>query len=246
MKRQESDAVKRIMAHNFALYSFFFAFLFLSLESQARLPQSFNKASAAADGDNSAAAAGDVSSVGVVNKEAQPSFVPENENPYGLYRRDSSSSSSAAAVDAAVESQKDFTLGNPHLPKNYNPVAYVTQPENFEPKGSYEGEVFQSSKTDDFAGGNRYYGGSSRENYFPAAGEFQPQGMSDTRAFQNGKYFYDVNAERFSSSHPYETLKAADPAFDRPYYGNRRNYGNEFSGAGEGYQFSQQNQGAWP
>ncbi|EPS67410.1 hypothetical protein M569_07367, partial [Genlisea aurea] len=64
---------------------------------------------------------------------------------------------------------------------------------------------------------------NARGNYFPSGGESRPQGMSDTRSFDNGKYFYDVNEERFSSSHPYEALKTAeeDPAVYRPNFNYR-------------------------
>ncbi|KAL6574023.1 hypothetical protein OROHE_001565 [Orobanche hederae] len=38
----------------------------------------------------------------------------------------------------------------------------------------------------------------------------KPQGMSDTRFLENGKYHYDLNSHKYSQNHPYEVLKATN------------------------------------
>lgn len=184
----------------------------------------------------------------------QPDFVPENENGYGLYDR----SSAQLPPSATTESNQPLPK---YLPKNYNPVAYVTQPEDntFAQDKSFTTSNPYDNNNNYYNGGaqnyynnnnnnkrefdeesasyrsypatrnNNYYydepqgrlsdtsfrGGatvSSREEYFN--NDFEPQGMSDTRLLENGKYFYDVNMEKYSSSHPYERLRARRNGFN--------------------------------
>ncbi|XP_057797530.1 protein E6-like [Salvia miltiorrhiza] len=151
-----------------------------SLHTHARDSQFFNKASAIP------------TTATAVPDAQQPNFLPEDENSYGLYAHHSIP-----------------TAAQPHLPKNYNPVAYVTLPEHTN---------------------NKYNGG------FNSAGDFQPQGMSDTRFLESGKYFYDLNTEKYSSNHPYEILRedqTRNGFYNKNFYGNSEN-AYEFNG--EGYQ----------
>lgn len=243
-------------------------------------------------------------------QEQDPNFLPENENAYGLYGHESGQlppSATTTTVDPTTTTTATTPLNtqsnqpvHKYLPKNYNPVAYVTKPEEtneFNEESSYTANPDNINSNNNYNGEQNYYnnqqqneeeseaeyyarnrdvntnknrnyyynnggrssfnsqpqgmsrGGatvSSRERYFNNGGEsngFQPQGMSDTRFVENGKYFYDVNTEKYSSKHPYESLKSASPARNE-YYGNRNYYGN-----GEnvnGYElnrgFQQQNQ----
>ncbi|XP_051128214.1 protein E6 [Andrographis paniculata] len=145
-----------------------------------------------------------------------PNFQPNTDNNYGLY-----GNSDAATLPPSK-----------YLPKNYNPVAYVTVPEttNDDNNNNDDGNKFYSTTNGyDNGGRQNFYDAQQEEedqtpyrSYTNAAAEFQPQGLSDTRSFQNGRYFYDVDAEKFSGSHPYQSLR-----------GGRRN--SYDAGAGDRY-----------
>ncbi|CAI9755169.1 unnamed protein product [Fraxinus pennsylvanica] len=230
------------------------------------------------------------------NQQRDSSFLPENENVYGLYGHESGQlPPSTTTTTTATDSGEPATTK--YLPKNYNPVAYVTEPEdmttfteksyttvdpnnygggnfNEQPDG-LSGTRFMGGETPNHRenyyrnGGGNYYnspqedtmrgyrrndyynnGGGSfndqtqglsdsrfmdgassnhRENYYRNGGDvnnFQQQGMSDTRFLENGKYFYDVNSEKYSSNHPYESLRgirARNEYRNRNYYGNNEN-----------------------
>ncbi|KAK6154741.1 hypothetical protein DH2020_008989 [Rehmannia glutinosa] len=217
----------------------------------------------------------------------QPNFLPENENGYGLYGHSSGQLHPSTAATTTVESKQPLPK---YLPKNYNPVAYVTEPEDtgdVTTKFAEEKSFVTSNPENDknyYDGARNYYntpqeeselseyrnnhattndrngyyinGGSSfnsptdtvprggaalsgRENYFNYGGgggnrRFQPQGMSDTRSLENGKYFYDVNTEMYSSNHPYESLR-------RVRARNEYNNGNYYENGENGYGFNGEN-----
>ncbi|KAL1562658.1 hypothetical protein AAHA92_05219 [Salvia divinorum] len=132
------------------------------------------------------------------NKAQQASFLSENENSYGLYARNSSQSLPSTTIPATER-----------LPKNYNPVAYVTLPES-----------------------TSSFNSNPNNNYNSGGGD----GMSDTRFLESGKYFYDLNTEKYSSNHPYEILRedqTRNVVYNKNFYGNSEN-AYEFNG--EGYQ----------
>ncbi|KAI5657157.1 hypothetical protein M9H77_25950 [Catharanthus roseus] len=62
---------------------------------------------------------------------------------------------------------------------------------------------------------NNYYKGGNNPN-----GNYQKQGMSDTRFLENGKYFYDLNLEK-SNYNPYQNT--------RGYYGNSNENSYQFN-----------------
>ncbi|CAI9787942.1 unnamed protein product [Fraxinus pennsylvanica] len=252
------------------------------------------------------------------NQQQEPSFLPQNENVYGLYGHELGQLPPSTATATSTNIEPETTK---YRPKNYNPVSYVTEPEdmttfteksytagpnnyaggNFDeqPQGLSEtrfmggatsnhhenyyrnggGSYYDSPQENAMKGyrSNNYYnngggsyynspqentmrgyrrnnyynnGGGSfngqpqglsdtrstggatsnhRENYYRNGGDmnhFQQQGMSDTRFLENGKYFYDVNSEKYSSNHPYESLKgtgARNEYRNKNYYGNNEN-----------------------
>ncbi|CAA3019933.1 Hypothetical predicted protein [Olea europaea subsp. europaea] len=249
-------------------------------------------------------------------QQQEPSFLPQDENVYGLYGHDSGQLPHSTTTAANVEPET-----TKYRPKNYNPVSYVTEPEDMTtfteksyttgPNSNYGGGNFneqpQGMGETRFMGGstpnhhenyyrngggsyynspqenamrgyrrNNYYnnGGGSyynspqensmrgyrrnnyynngqpqglsdtrfmggetsnhRENYYRNGGDmnnFQQQGMSDTRFLENGKYFYDINSEKYSSNHPYESLKgigARKEYRNKNYYGNKANNDNSY------------------
>ncbi|KAL6553261.1 hypothetical protein OROGR_007103 [Orobanche gracilis] len=216
--------------------------------------------------------------------QQEPTFLSDNDNGYGLYGHESGQlhpsavTTTGAAEAAAYKIEPKQQPVHKHLPKNYNPVAYVTEPVDLSetttsaygekrfPSNSdidsffYDGDrnYYNSPEDEDpkfrnypttakktgHGNNDRYSLGSSfnsggggslshRDNYFnrgaDGANGFEPQGMSDTRSLENGRYFYDVNTEKYSSDHPYESLKRFK---ERNGYDNQNNYGNEDIGYG--------------
>ncbi|KAL2475327.1 Uncharacterized protein Adt_36063 [Abeliophyllum distichum] len=218
------------------------------------------------------------------NQEQEPSFLPQNENGYGLYGHESGQlpPSTTTTVNPAAttkipyntESEKPL---NKYLPKNYNPVSYVTEPEDINNSNSFTEESYNTRTNNNnnyynggdsfnerpqglsdtrFTGGERSYSTTpnKRENYYNNDGthnNFQPQGMSDTRVVEDGKFFFDVNSEKYSSNHPYESLKGVrvrNEYNNENYYGNNENsneYYNKYSKGGQ-YQDEFQNEEAMP
>lgn len=100
----------------------------------------------------------------------QADFLSENENNYGLYARDSSQSLPSTTIPSTER-----------LPRNYNPVAYVTFPES---TGSFNSNP-----------NNNYYSGR----------------MSDTKnKFYNKNFFgnsenaYEFNGEGYQTQDEFE------------------------------------------
>ncbi|XP_047957132.1 protein E6-like [Salvia hispanica] len=225
--------------------------LFSSLPTHARDSQLFNKIPSTTtttttntNNDN----------VVVPTNQQDPNFLPENENSYGLYSQETGQNPPSTAAEYKQPLNK-------YLPKNYNPVAYVTQPESEEertfttnPNNNNNNDNEEENRNSYYSGEENYYNNQQQldeaefrsypttttttnrdngvANYYlgssfnsgPAfRNTFQPQGMSDTRHLEGGKYFYDVNSEKYSSNHPYETLKAARPQND---FTNTNFYGN--------------------
>ncbi|XP_075512514.1 uncharacterized protein LOC142548030 [Primulina tabacum] len=224
------------------------------------------------------------------NQQEEPNFIQrENENGYGLYGHESGQLPPSATGTSLLYTESEVPLHR-HLPKNYNPEAYVTEQEGYtsdsnqqhsytnnlknyyrDAEKSYNNQQEDeetTSEPEQYRYNHNYqsYGGSSfnsepqglrdirlpgrgpaqnslRENYFYNGGAdngFQPQGMSDTRSLENGKYFYDINSEKYSNNHPYAVLnKAYNDYSERSYYGAsensmRESYQNQYEFQDEG------------
>ncbi|KAG6419161.1 hypothetical protein SASPL_121373 [Salvia splendens] len=241
--------------------------LFSSLHTHARESQFFNKIPSSTTTNNVAVPA--TTNTQVPTNQQDPTFLPDNDNSYGLYGHESGQNPPSTTTAEEFKQPP-----NKYLPENYNPVAYVTQPESdlndtpasftqertfsTNPNNNYynadqnknslyngeqnsfynqqqqeetEFKSYRNPASNNNGNGNLYNGGSSF-NRQPQGQDsaFQPQGMSDTRVMENGKYYYDTNSESYSSNHPYETLRGARPQNE---FNNRNFYGNN------AYEFNQ-------
>lgn len=251
--------------------------LFSSMKTQARESQFFNKVS------SSTTVSPNEEQPLNNNQQQEPNFLPENDNGYGLYGHESGKLPPSVTTAEPTTTSTSAVSKEPlhkYLPKNYNPVAYVTEPENVDDSNSFSEDTYTNNHENNnyndaqnyydnqgkqeyqtgepqyrsYTANNRYSnnkfnynGGSSfnrgpqrlsdtrfsgRENNFYNGDEessFHPQGMSDTRSLEYGKYFYDVNNEKFSENHPYESFKgvrARNEYNDRNYNGN--SYQNQY------------------
>ncbi|GFQ01269.1 protein e6 [Phtheirospermum japonicum] len=224
-----------------------FILLISLLSSHARESQYFNKASATTNDDVVSYSKQPETSPQQEQPETspqqgQPEFLPDNEYGHGLYGHESGRLPPSATTTAAATFK--------HLPRNYNPVAYVTEPEDINDSATFTDDkksfTANPENKNNFYGGaqnyyitpqekepeyrNSYYNGGSSFN--SGANSFEPQGMSDTRWLENGKYYYDIEAEKYNSNHPYESLKRSSA---RNEYGNGEN-GYEIDGGKNGYQ----------
>lgn len=201
------------------------------------------------------------------SQEQEPNFLPQNENGYGLYGHESgqlppSTTITTTATMIPYNTKSERPL-NKYLPENYNPVAYVTESQD---KNNGKGFTEESYSTRTNNDNNNYYNGvdsfnerpepkgtrfngggsysttlNNRENYYNNGGRpnFEPQGLSDTRSMENGKYFYDVNSGKYSSDHPYESLKGVrtrNEYNNKNYNGNKENsyeYNDKYSTEGQ-------------
>ncbi|KAL3624868.1 hypothetical protein CASFOL_031536 [Castilleja foliolosa] len=255
-------------------FSLFLLFVSL-LSSQARESQFFNKASVTTINDV-------VPQPESSPQQDQPEFLPDTQNGHGLYGHESGRLPPSTTTYKTEPNQARPI--NKYLPKNYNPVAYITEPDNINESPatfSDDNMKFTDNKNNFYGGAQNYYstpqekepeyrdnfynGGNSfnsggagalgsskitfdngaaalgssentfnnggaalgrqenafdngpgdlgrRENTFDNGGAganalFEQQGMSDTRWIENGKYHYDVEADKYNDNHPYERLK---------------------------------------
>lgn len=204
-------------------------------------------------------------------QQQETNFLPENDNGYGLYGQESSNLPPSSAATTVPDDRESKQPLNKYRPKNYNPVAYVTEPEdigdapsltNNENSNNYpdtrqkqEKSEYRSYPTttannrnnfDNYYGGGssfdsdpqgtintRFTGGAAAsEKYFNnvnggETNRYQPQGMSDTRSLESGKYFYDVNSEKYSSNHPYTRFSGVRA---RNEYSDNSENAHEFNG----------------
>ncbi|KAL3615104.1 hypothetical protein CASFOL_040765 [Castilleja foliolosa] len=208
-------------------FSLFLLFISL-LSSHARESQYFNK--------NPANTNNDVVSFNKKpesnpKQQQQPDFLPDNEKGHGLYGQDSGRLPNPSTTGTADPYK---TVPNQYLPKNYNPVSYVSQLDDLnidsdsddkfagkpEGKNKFDGgadSYFITSEEKEPEYRNNYYNGGSsfnsgrRDKTFSNGGAgAKPQGMSDTRALANGKYYYDIEAEKYNNNHPYENMKRSN------------------------------------
>ncbi|GAA0154599.1 hypothetical protein LIER_37921 [Lithospermum erythrorhizon] len=229
-------------------------------------------------------------------QENEPNFIPENN--YGLYGHESGQFSPTQTPNSNNQNlqtnpnlQNNFPNNAKYLPKNYNTVAYVTQPEDFN-DNSFSDNGYTTNKNNnnyqtldnsnnynnaqrkdmsnkfDFMDNeedtsvndntNKYYtdeanknnnfntrfmddsetstnnfntrfmddsetstnnnfntrfmgdsqtSTNNNNNYFNSGksrvNRVEPQGMSDTRFMENGKYHYNINSGKYSRDHPY-------------------------------------------
>ncbi|KAL8460502.1 hypothetical protein ACS0TY_032149 [Phlomoides rotata] len=126
-----------------------------------------------------------------LNTQQEPNFIPEKENGYGLYGHESgqnppSTTTAAAATPLNAEFKQPT---HKYLPKNYNPVAYVTQPEGGDDSVNFSDERgFSTNAIDD----NKYNNGQNfyDNRWEKDETEFRNYPTTTTNKGNNGNYYY--------------------------------------------------------
>ncbi|KZV53226.1 hypothetical protein F511_21483 [Dorcoceras hygrometricum] len=141
--------------------SFFFLLTLLSsMKIQARDSQFFNKVSSDTTNvvpNHDQPAAATTTSVAPNkdqplnnNQQQEPNFLPANENGYGLEGHESGQLPPYATATTTTTAAADSTNAVPeefrkYLPKNYNPVAYVTEPAHVDESNSFSEDTFTTN-----------------------------------------------------------------------------------------------------
>ncbi|XP_073037402.1 uncharacterized protein [Primulina eburnea] len=178
--------------------------------TQARANQLFRKVSAEAIPDQELP-------LNYNNQQEEPNFIQrENENGYGLYGHESGQLPPSTTGTSLLNTESEAPLHR-HLPKNYNPEAYVTEPEGYtsdsnqntytnkfknyyrDAEKSYNNQQEDEETTSEpeqyrYNHNYQYYGGSSFNS--------EPQGLRDNRLSgrepaqdSRENYFYNGGAD---------------------------------------------------
>ncbi|XP_031126040.1 protein E6-like [Ipomoea triloba] len=153
----------------------------------------------------------------VIPQQQEQNFIPENENG-GLDQPYTTTTNNNDDLPYKTEEVPNKR----YLPRNYNPVSYVTVPEDNNADSKFAGEEFAAAADNNNrynsrgnyynSRSNNYYGGGGQEERFPAnnnrynaaaGNKVEKMGMSDTRFLENGRYYYDTNTEKYAR-HPLE------------------------------------------
>ncbi|XP_073303486.1 uncharacterized protein [Primulina huaijiensis] len=205
--------------------------LFSSMKTQARDSQFFNKVS------STTTVAPNKEQPQNNNQQQEPNFLPENDNGYGLYGQESDQlpTSATEPTTSATTTAEPTTTSTTavskeplykHLPKNYNPVAYVTEPENVD-RDSFSEDTYTknlNNNGNNYNDAQNYYDNQAQQEYQTGEPQYRsytannrysnnnfnynggssfnsgPQGLSDTRFSGRENNFY--NGEEESSFQP--------------------------------------------
>ncbi|CAK8530583.1 unnamed protein product [Lathyrus sativus] len=160
----------------------------------------------------------------VTNKpeEQQPSFLPQTENSYGLYGHESDHlPTNTAATNSEFEN-------NNYNNKYYNNDAYNTKYYNKDPFGNSQNEQSYNynSMMEKQNNNERPLYNNNNNNYYNG----EKQGMSDTRFLEGGKYFHDINNEKYNPTMYGDSYSTG--VNTNNWYNNR---GNSYNSNNNGY-----------
>ncbi|KAK7246461.1 hypothetical protein RIF29_41329 [Crotalaria pallida] len=194
--------------------------------------------------------------------EEQPVFIPETENSYGLYGHESTQLPSTTYEPYEKEFQHTSKYPNKYHHHNYNKndAYYSNQNDelsntrltgnynNYYNKDAYEGNQNELSDTKYTEGEfnnmenqnnnykkHYYYNNNGANNMYNG----EKQGMSDTRFLEGGKYFYDVNYEKYNNPTLYSdsSREVNTHRHSNNWYNNRGNNNNYYgNNNNNGYQ----------
>lgn len=185
---------------------------------------------------------------GPLNKpEQQPVFTPETENSYGLYGHESTQlpSTTTTTTYQPYEAEFQHTSKYPNKYYNYNNEAYSTNQnelsntrltgtgyrnsDKYYNKDAYGGNQNELSDTkytegeyNSMGNQNNYKKYHYNNNVANKRYNGEKQGMSDTRFLEGGKYYYDVNYEKYNPTLYSDSSRGVNA--NNNWYNNRGNY----------------------
>ncbi|KAK4271615.1 hypothetical protein QN277_020284 [Acacia crassicarpa] len=206
-----------------------------------------------------------------VNKpEQEPSFMPETESSYGLYGHESGQFAPTTTTtykpyktepEQHTDKYPTSNNNNYHYNNNYKTDAYGRNQNEFNSMANQNSNhkydynnaandrYFDNNKNanndryfyDNYATKNSYVTNNNAANN---RYKVDRQGMSDTRFMEGGKYFYDINSEKYDSALYGDSSKGVNTRGwenNRGYFGNNNNAKSyENNNSFEGYQNQQE------
>jgi hypothetical protein len=184
----------------------------------------------------------------VTNKpEEQPPFIPQTENSYGLYGHESDHLPSTAGATTTTTNPNFEDTNNYQNDNNkyYHNDAYNTKYYNKDTFGNYQNELSDTKYNEEQNNNNnvaneRSFYTNNNNNYNAENNKYngEKQGMSDTRYLEGGKYYYDVNYEKYNPTMYSDSSRGVN---NNNWYKNRGNSNN--NNYGNNNEFYQNNQG---
>ncbi|KAJ8545491.1 hypothetical protein K7X08_018074 [Anisodus acutangulus] len=167
----------------------------------------------------------------VPNKEQEPNFMPENENgAYGLYGHDS--------VSTPVTNINNPNVNNlpnsKYLPKNYNPVSYVTVPEDNTNENNFN-EEFTTKHTTTANSNNQFYStgptnypsnnnnnNNNQQQYYHGVSDFSTKNNNNN---QQQQQFYSSNNQQYYNNNNNNNDDDEEEYYNaaNSYYNNNNN-----------------------
>ncbi|GMH15823.1 hypothetical protein Nepgr_017664 [Nepenthes gracilis] len=146
---------------------------------------------------------------GVTNlQERQPTFIPKaTQKSYGVYSHDTSLFTPSTTTTTAANELPYTTTNFPYKTQFQNPI----------------NEAYNTNLNND---NNNIY--KHDKNSYDYSKQPQQQGMSDTRFLENGRYFYDINAEKNVPDYGHPSSRRNDYNDDNDdvsrYHGNSEKF----------------------
>ncbi|WVZ25405.1 hypothetical protein V8G54_003949 [Vigna mungo] len=217
----------------------FLTTLLFSLQLNARESQFFSKVTPL---NNNLKETELTDNEGSLNKpeQQQPVFIPQTENSYGLFKKDAYNTNQNELSETRLTgtsfnnyfySGKDaFEKQNEFSDTKFAEGGYSSmenQNNNNNNNHNAANERFYYNNNNNDASNNRYYKTKAVNNNYNG----ERQGLSDTRFVEGGKYYYDLNSEKYNN--PTQYGGSSRGVNSEQWYNNR---GNSM----EGYQNQEQ------
>ena len=223
----------------FSNYHFFLLFttlLLFSLQINARDSQFFSKVNHFTSNNNN------FKETEFPNKQEEPAFIPETENGYGLYGHETGQNTPDTAAGATTTTAyRPYKTEAGEMSKhNNNNNKYYSYHKNEIGEANFKDGYYNSMENQNHNNNQKYYynyndknGGNYNNRYV----NDQRQGMSDMRNMEGGKYFYDIDSERYNPTNYGESSRNMDSRKWNKYFGNNNAnfYENNYNSMG-GYQ----------
>ncbi|KAL2244429.1 protein E6 [Sesamum indicum] len=170
------------------------------------------------------------------NQQEQPNFLPDNGNSYGLYGHDTGLlPPSTTTGEPASTSLYDTETKQPvhkYLPKNYNTVAYVTEPEEVSDSNTFAQE--KTYTTNPNSDNVNYH--NARQNYYNSQQEEEETEhrsyAATTNNRDNNNYYYYNGGSSFNSQAQPQGLSDTRYRGDATLNRRERNSDNGFEPQG--------------
>ncbi|KAJ9168802.1 hypothetical protein P3X46_020286 [Hevea brasiliensis] len=220
------------------LCSFFFLLALFFMQTYARDSQFFSKVSPTTINSKEAAVIPNVEEENLKKQEQEPTFMPENQNGYGLYGQESTQTQFPTTTKLG---NAPYTTTTTYSPYKETYTKYPSTNTNYFNNNQYNNNAYEEEQQNlgETSLHERSYTPTTNQNnnyYYNGANGYKnegKQGMSDTRFLENGKYYYDIKGE-MSNYYPNQYHNSRNNYDTRGYYNN--NNENFYDNSMQSYQ----------